>query len=319
VAAGLGLLRMPHLLAVAFCAGLAKVFFRTAYQAYLPTVVDRAQLAEGNAKMQGSASAAEVAGPGIAGLMAQAFGAVTALLADGLSFLVSTVCLLGIRAREAPNEDPRRTAGLLRRIGAGLRYTAGDPYLRTLALFGAIGNLTLVAVQTLLVVFLIRVVGVGPGTTGLLMASMGLGGIAGALLAKPVIRRFGTARGLLVSALCTTPFGLLLPLAHKGLRLGLFAVGLFVLATGIVIGSVISASFRQAYCPPHLLGRVSAVVSFLVFGVMPVGALLAGAAGGILGVRTTLWILSGALMLPVLILIYSPVSRRRDLPARDPA
>jgi MFS family permease len=316
VAAWLGVLTATHLLAVAFCAGFAKVFFRTAYQAYLPTVVGRDQLAQANAAMQGSASVAEVAGPGLAGLMAQAFGAVTAVLADAVSYLFSTACLLGIRARETPVEDPRRTAGLGQRIATGLRYTARDPYLRTLTLYAALGNLVLVAVQTLLVLFLVREVGAGSGLTGVLMTSMGVGGVAGAALTGPLTRRLGTARGMLVAAAGTAPFGLLVPLARKGPLLILFALGLAVLAAGIVAGSVIASSFRQAYCPPHLLGRVSAVVSFLAFGAMPVGALVGGAAGAALGARGALWVLGAALVLPVLVLICSPIRRYRDLPHR---
>jgi predicted MFS family arabinose efflux permease len=182
-------------------------------------------------------------------------------------------------------------------------------------LFGALGNLTLVSVQALLVVFLIRVVQVGSGVAGLLMASMGVGGILGAMLTRPVIRRFGTARALVLCQACTAPFGLLLPLTGRGAGLALFAVGSLVLAAGIVAGSIIASSFRQSSCPGAMLGRVSAIVSFLVFGAMPVGALIGGTAGTLLGVRTALWILAGSLLLPVLVLLFSPISGRRDLPA----
>jgi predicted MFS family arabinose efflux permease len=318
-AAWSGRLTIAHLLVVAFGAGVAKVFLRTAYQAYLPSVVGRDRLPEANAMMQGSASAADVAGPGLAGVMAQAFGAVTAVLADGLTFLVSAACLARIRAREVPPEDPRRTAGLLGRIAAGLRYVFGDPYLRVLALFGASGNFLLVAVQTLLVVFLVRVVGVAPGVAGLLLAGMGVGGVLGAVVIGPVIRRLGSARALLWCEAGTAPFGLLLPTAAPGMRLTLFAVGAIVLTAGIVAGSVIGGSFRQAYCPPHLLGRVSAVVSFLVYGVMPIGALAGGALGAVLGVRGALWLLCAALILPVGLLVFSPISGRRDLPTQPGA
>jgi predicted MFS family arabinose efflux permease len=266
--------------------------------------------------MQGSTSAAEIAGPGIAGGMAQIFGPVAAVFVDALSFLVSAVCLKRVQARESWNTERRHAHGLIRQIGEGLRYTARDPYLRTFTLFGAVGNLTLVAVQTLLVIFLIRVVGVGPGPAGFLMASMGVGGVIGAMLSKSVVHRFGTARGMLLCQLYTAPFGLLLPLADKGLRLALFALGAAVLAAGIVAGSVIASSFRQSYCPAHMLGRVSAIVSFLVFGAMPVGALIGGTAGSVLGIRSALWALTALLMLPALLLAFSPVSRRRDLPTR---
>jgi Na+/melibiose symporter-like transporter len=316
VAAWYGYLGIAQLLVVAFCAGTAKVFFRTAFQAYLPTVVGRDRLAAGNAMMQGSAATAEVAGPGIAGAMAQVFGAVMAVLVDAISFLVSALCLFGIRARERPTEDPRRTAGLPHQIAAGLRYVAGDPFLRTLTLFGALGNLILVAIQTLQVVFLVRVVGVTPGLAGLLIASMGLGGVVGAVSVRPIIHRLGTARTLLWCQLCTAPFGLLLPVTGHGTRLVPFALGSAVLAAGIVAGSVVTATFRQSYCPPYLLGRVTSVMSFLVIGVMPVGALIGGSAGSALGVRQALWILGGSLMLPVLVLVLSPISRLRDLPSR---
>jgi MFS family permease len=311
-----GHLGIEQLLAVAFCAGTAKVFFRTAFQAYLPTVVAPDRLAAGNAMIHGSAATAEVAGPGIAGAMAQVFGAVMAVLVDAISFLISALCLSGIQARERRTEDPRRTAGLAHQIAVGLRYVARDPFLRTLTLFGALGNLVLVAIQTLQVVFLVRVVGVTPGLAGLLMAGMGVGGLVGAVSVRPIIDRLGTARTMLWCQLYTAPFGLLLPVTDSGVRLVLFALGNAVLATGIVAGSVVTATFRQSYCPPYLLGRVSSVMSFLVIGVMPVGALIGGAAGSVLGVREAMWILAGALMLPVMVLVFSPISRLRDLPTR---
>jgi len=316
VAAWTGRLSITHLLMVAFGAGIAKVFFRTAYQAYLPTVVERDRLAEGNAWLQGSAAASEVAGPGIAGLMAQAFGAVTAVLADGVSFLVSALCVWRIRAVEPEIVDPRRNVGLLGRIEAGLRFVARDPYLRTLTAFGALGNLAHVAVQTLLVVFLIRTVGVQPGVAGLLLTGMGVGGVAGAVAVRPLIHRLGTARALLWCAAGTAPFGLLLPLAANGPRLALFAIGAVILFSGVVACSVIAGSFRQAYCPPHILGRVTSVVSFLVYGVMPVGALIGGWAGSAWGIRNALWVLTAALTLPALVLVFSPIRQRRELPTR---
>ena len=71
---------------VAFLAGIANVFFATAYQVYLPSLVTAAELIEGNAKLQGSASAAGIGGRGVAGLAAQAIGAATALLFNTASF-----------------------------------------------------------------------------------------------------------------------------------------------------------------------------------------------------------------------------------------
>lgn len=314
VASALGLLGSMQLLIVAFLVGIATVFFRTALPSYLPSLVGPEHLVEGNAKLHGSISAAELVGPGIAGLIARWFGAVAALLVDAFTFLIATVCLLGIRTREGGRSTPARVP-MTRQIGEGLRFVAGDRYLRPMALFAASGNLSAVGVQALLVVFLVRGVGVEPGTIGLLMASMGAGGIIGALVATRVARRFGTARGLLLAVLCTEPFCLLIPLTGTGPRLILFVVGLLVMSVGIVVSSVITASFRQAYCPPRLLGRVTASMRLPAYAAMPIGGVLSGVLGTVLGTRAALWILSGWVALSGLILLFSAIRHDRDLPA----
>jgi MFS family permease len=315
VAAWLGMLSMTQLVVVAFGTGIARVFFRPAFQAYLPSIVAPADLREGNAKLHGSYSVAEVTGPGLAGLLAQAFGAVNALLVDAASFLVSTLCLARIRATEQPSADRRQNSGLLHRIGQGLRYVAHDGYLRALTLFAASSNLILVATQVLLIIFLVRVVGVGAGAVGVLMASMGVGGVLGALATGPISQRLGTARGLLLSELAAVPFGLLVPLTRPGTGLALFAIGNLVLSAGIVAGNVIASAFRQSYCPMDMMGRVSAVTACLIYGSMPVGAVIGGGLATAIGVRAALWVLAGALFLPLLFLLFSPIRRVRDLPA----
>lgn len=316
VAAWLDILSMTQLLIVAFGVGIAKVFFRPAFQAYLPSLVTAADLREGNAKLHGSYSVADVAGPGLAGLLAQAFGAVNALLVDAASFLVSTLCLARIRTHERLPEHRRDNHGLFRRIRDGLHYVAHEAHLRALTLFAACSNLIIVATQVLLIVFLVRVVGVRPGGVGVLMASMGVGGVIGAFATKRISERFGTARGLLLSELAAVPFGLLVPLTRPGAGLALFAAGNLVLSAGIVAGNVIASAFRQSYCPADMMGRVSAVTACLIYGSMPLGAVIGGSLGTSVGIRPALWILAGALFLPLLFLLLSPIRHERDLPTR---
>lgn len=314
LAAWLGALTVAHLLVVGLLAGVASVFFTTAYQVYLPELLDSRDLIEGNAKLQGSASAAQVAGPGAAGLIAQSFGAVLGLLANAASFLLSTLTLLLIRA-PAPTRSPvTETRALRRDVAEGVRFIAGDSYLRTLTTFGAAANLALLGYQSILVVYLVRDVGVSPSLTGGLVSVGALGGIVGAVVARPLCRRFGTARGILVSQLSAAPFGLLIPLAANDWRLGLFVIGSFLLATGVMVNSVVSASFRQSYTPPHLLSRVVATAMFVNYGTIPLGAMLGGALGSAVGLRTTMWLMTGLLVLCGGILLVSPLRRRRELP-----
>jgi MFS family permease len=315
VAAWLGVLSIGQLLAVALGGGTVSVFFNTAYQVYLPTLLARSDLPEGNAKLHGTEAVAQVAGPGAAGLLASTAGPVLALLLDVASFLGSAVCLLTIRARE-PRRVDRAANGLRREIAEGIRFVVHDRYLRVLTLFGAVSNLGLTGYQAILVVFLVREVGISPGTVGGLIAAMSLGGVLGAVLVTPLRRRLGSARALLVGNLGAAPFGLLIPLAGPGGRLTPVVVAGVVIGAGTVVGNVLKGSFRQAYVPHGLLGRVTVSMQVVNYGTIPLGAVLGGALGTALGLRPAMWWITGGLALTGLILLIGPLRRHRDLPDR---
>jgi Transmembrane secretion effector len=313
-AAWLGVLSTAQVVVVALLAGAANVVFATAYQVCLPSLVTAAELAEGNAKLQGSAAVAAIGGRSAAGLAAQAIGTAPALLFNAASFLVSAACLLRIRTEATP-PAPARTTTVRAEIAQGLRFIARDPYLRPLTVYGAVANLAYTGSTALLVVFLVRVAGFGPAGAGLLLGTGGIGGVLGALAARAAARRLGTARTLLLSALAAGLFSLLIPLTATGPRAACYVVGSAVTAGGIMVGNIIAGTFRQAYCPPLMLGRIGASMRFVLFGTIPLGALLAGGLGSALGVRAALWIIlavyapSGALLLTPAIL------SSKDLPS----
>ncbi|MGK5548253.1 MFS transporter [Streptomyces sp. URMC 127] len=311
-----GRLGMGLLLAVALLAGTAAVFFQTAYSAYLPCVLEPADQPEGNAKLHGSASAAQIAGQGSGGLIAQFAGAVNGMFANATTFLVALLCLSGIRHREPrPVRPARRSRSLTGEIGEGMRLVAQDPWLRTLTLFGAASNLALMGYQSILVVFLVRTVGLAPGTVGAVVAAAGSGGVAGAFLARRVAARAGTARATLLFELGLGAGALLIPLTTGGAGVLLCVAGGFCVAAGVVAGNVVKAGFQQRYCPPGLLGRLTATTAFLNYGTIPLGALLGGTLGDALGLRTAMWVTTAGVPLAGLLLLFSPVGRARDLPA----
>lgn len=313
VAAAIGGLGLAQLYVVAFGTGVATVFFQVAYQAYLPTLVDRGDLVEGNAKLQGSQSVAAVGGPGLGGLLSQVMRAPYALAVDAASYLVSAVTLLAIRTREAPQQSTEREP-LRREVAEGARYVLSDPLLRVLTIAPAAGNPFFAGVEALAVLFLVRTVGVQPGVVGLLLAAGSLGSIVGAMLARRIARALGTARALWLSIACTAPAALLIPLTENGGRLACFVVGIFVLDAGVLVYNVTIVAWRQAYVPPQLIGRVVATMRFVLFGTIPLGGLLGGALAGWIGVREAMWVLVvGNLVMP-LILIASPLRRLRDMP-----
>jgi Transmembrane secretion effector len=313
-AAWLGVLTTWQVGVVALLAGIANVFFATAYQVYLPSLVTAAELIEGNAKLQGSASAAGVGGRGAAGLAAQAVGAATALLFNAATFVVSAACLLLIRAE--PARKPARAMATVRaEILGGSRFIARDPYLRPMTVYSTISNMAFGGVTALVVVFLVRVVGLGSTAVGLLMALGGIGGVVGALVVGRLAIRLGTARVLLFSALGAGMSGLLIAATRPGAGVAFYVIGWAVDAAGIAMGSIIAASFRQAYCPPSMLGRATASMRFLGFGSVPFGALAAGGLGTAFGIRSALWIILGTDALSGTILLTPAIRFRKNLPS----
>jgi MFS family permease len=313
VAAWCGVLTVAQLIAVVLIAGTATVFFSSAYQVLLPGIVDEADLTEGNAKLLGSQAIAQIGGPGLGGLLAQAAGPVGGLLADAISFGVSFCCLTALRAPRDRRSGAPAAGGML----DGLRFAWRDPYLRAMTAFSSLGNLALTGVDALLVVFLVRTVGLSSATAGLIMASLGVGGVLGSLAARPLGRRFGTARAILIAVLGGGCFALLLPLADKGPRLAFASIAMMCTGCAIVISNVIADSFMQTYVPPDIFGRVTSATRAVGFAMMPVGALLAGALATVLGVRGALWILTALIAASGPFYLLTPMRHLRDLPQRS--
>jgi predicted MFS family arabinose efflux permease len=312
VAAWCGVLTVAQLIAVTLVAGTAAVFFNSAYQVLLPGMVDEADLAEGNAKLLGSQQAAQVGGPGLGGLLAQAGGPVMGLLVNAVSFTVSFCCLTAMQPPQDRRSGDSGAGGVL----AGLRFAWRDPYVRAMAAFSSLANLAFTGVDALLVVFLVRTIGLSSAAAGLVVASLGVGGVLGALAARPLGRRFGTARALLIVVPGGLCFALLLPLADKGPRLAFACVALVCAGSVVAIGNVIIDSFIQAYVAPGILGRVSSATWTVAFAMMPIGALLAGGLATALGVRAALWILTALIAVSGLAFLLTPMRHLRDLPPR---
>ena len=182
--------------------------------------------------------------------------------------------------------------------------------------FSSLANLALTGTDALLVVFLVRTVGLSPAAAGLVMASLGAGGALGALAARPMGRRLGTARAMLVAVPVGLCFALLLPLADKGPRLAFASVAMTCVGCVIAITNVIADSFMQAYVSPGILGRVTSATRAVMFAMMPVGALLAGVLATALGIRAALWILTALIAASGLTFLLTPMRQLRDLPLR---
>lgn len=310
-------LTMAQLYVVALITGVATVFFDVAHQSYLPQILPREELMAGNGALETVRSTAQVAGPGAGGGLVQLVGAHLAVLTDALGYVLSALVLLRIKQPEQPPQAPA-DASLRKDIGEGIRFVTGHPLLRVIALTTGLGNLCMAVLMATQTVHLVRVVGLEPGALGLVLSASAVGGLLGALCSARLAARWGQARLILWSVLLSGPFAVLWPLSgHGTLGAVLFATGSAGISFGAVVYNIAQVSFRQGLCPPRLLGRMNATLRFLMWGTLPLGALLGGALAQSFGPRTALACCAAGFLLVPLPLLFSPLRRMRDLPGPE--
>ncbi len=302
------LLTLGQLYLVGLLAGTFTVFFDLSYQSYLPSLVERDELGEGNSKLEVSRSGAQVAGPGLAGLLVSALTAPYAILVDAISFLGSSLFLSRISAREnRPERSHAARPAFRAEIREGLRFVLRHPLLRPIVIFVGVSNVFVTMLFAIYLVYAVRVLGLDATTIGLIFSVGSLGSLVGALTATRVARIFGIGPGLIAVA-TAGGFGLLLiPLATADLVIPFLVVANLLWGFFVMNYFVNAISLIQAITPDHLLGRTNASRRFLVQGVIPVGALVGGTLGSVLGLRPTIAIGAVGASLAVLPLFLSPL------------
>ncbi len=314
-----GVLTLGQLYGVALASSVLGVCFTVAYSSYLPSLVGRDQLIDGNGKLRTSQSFAELAGPSLGALLVGLLGAALAMSGDAVSYAVSAACLGAIRTREpqAPPAGQDRPASFRADLGTGIRYVLRDPILRQTVAWNGTANFFVIIVETLGPLFLVRDLHLRPAYVGLLLALGAAGGVAAGLASARLARRLGSAR---IAWLATTAFtapGLLIPLARSGWWVLLFAAGWMSWTFGATLCGVAVAGYQQGTCPAALLGRVTGAARWVNWGTLPLGGLAAGGLGVLLGVRATLWIAVTGGCLSGLWLYFSPLRQLRDMPAES--
>jgi MFS family permease len=316
-----GFLRMEQLYVVVFVEGCLGAFFRSAYPAYVPSLIGVDRMVEGNSKLATSSSLAEIGGPGLAGALVQVAGAPFAILLDAISYVVSAISIILIRRPEPPR--PPRTAPTRIRedIMEGLRLVRRHSILLPLTLRSIIAHLAGAFYGVLYTLFLIEELHLSPFLLGIVISAGGLGSLIGSFFASPVIARLGFGRALIWSAVGAAALGILTPLA--GGPVALATVMVFIpqlFGDGLqTIEGVAELSLIQGMIPDRLLGRVNATLEVFSHGIAyPLGALLAASLADSIGIRGGIAIGWAAMAASILLLVFSPLPRVRqasDVPA----
>ncbi|QIS12779.1 MFS transporter [Nocardia arthritidis] len=307
-----GVLTMGQLYLVALLSSVLTVFFDVAYQSYLPHLVGREHLAEGNARLEGVRAVSQIGGPTLAGLMIQALSAPVAIVIDAVSFVISALFLGRIRKREQLPDKTNTHLG--HEVREGLRFVFGSRILRAIALSTASYNFLSAARSAMLTVLLAQVLQLSASVIGAFFSIAAVGSLIGALFARKIAELIGQGPTIWVVVAASAPFQLLVPLAQRGWLLWLSAAAYLVIWLCASVYNITQVSFRQRLTPDTLLGRMNATMRFLVWGISPLGAAVGGVLGQLIGARTTLWVIAVGGVIPLLPLLFSPLRSTRELP-----
>jgi Arabinose efflux permease len=309
-----GWLQMPLLYVVAFLAGTLSVAFDISWSTLFVAVAKRDEYVQANSLLNGSRSLAGVAGPSIGGGLIQLLGAPIAMLADALSFLASALFLTRVDARQPPVEP---SPGSIRsQLTSGLSFIFRDSIMRPTIMSVATLNLFNFGFQALFILYVTTYLHVNPGLLGLALGAGAIGAVAGALLASRIGRRIGLGPAYVLGLIIFPAALILVPLAGGPPPLILAALFTmeFVAGFGVMVLDINAGAIIPARTPDRIRSRVTGAFRFINMGIRPIGALMGGYLGGVIGVREALFVVTIASLSGVLWLVGTPVWRLREMP-----
>ena len=316
----LSALTLYQLYAVAAINGIFTVFFEISYQSYLPVLIDREDLVEGNSKLQTSASGAQVVGPAVAGFIYQLVGGAITIAVDAIGYLISAISLIFIGKQEARPESnsPTGRPDFLAEMKEGIRIVFDNATLWRITACTATSNFGSAIVGAVFVIFLLNILTFSPVLIGLLGTVGAVGFLLGTVVTPIVTKKLGLGMAIAIPAGITV-INMAMPLAIYGHAF--LIVGAIGLITGIMlpIYNINQVSLRQTIVPDRIQGRMNATVRTINWGTMPVGAIIGGTLGITVGVIGTI-LIGGALQgAAVLWIVSKHVIRLKEVPKPDEA
>ena len=309
-------LQMWHLLVLQFVIGVFTVFFDVAYQSYLPALVERDQLVDGNSKLQVTVSVAQIGGPSASGGLIAALTAPYAILADALSFVISTIFLVRMGHRENvvqhTTEAPR--SKMWPDVKEGIRWVVGHPWLRPIATCTGTSNFFSSMLFAILLLYAVRTLHLSSAAIGFVFALGSVGSIIGALFVNRIQSRIGVGPTIVATAIVFSVGGLAYPLAPRSFPLPLMMIGQALFGFGAVAYNITQVSLRQSITPERLQGRMNAAMRWIVWGTIPLGSLAGGGLASIYSLHTTLWAAAIGEVFTFLPVLLSPVRSIGKMP-----
>jgi MFS family permease len=309
-------LRMWHLLVLQFAIGVFTVFFDVAYQSYLPALVAREHLIDGNSKLQLTASIAQVGGPNLSGVLIAAITAPYAIVADAASFVVSSVFMISMRHREEPPkyDDSNPRPKMWPQVKEGLDWVVKHPWLRAIAACTGTSNFFSSTAFAIVLLYFVRVLHLSAYAVAAVFAVTSVGSIVASLCTGRLNKWLGVGPTIVWSIVVSSVAALGYPLAPKSFPLPLLMVAGVGFGFGAVAYNITQVSLRQAITPERLQGRMNAAMRWIVWGTIPLGTLSGGGLATWFSLRTAIWVGSLGQMVAFVPVLFGSLKHVREMP-----
>jgi MFS family permease len=259
---------------VTFIQSTVYIAFSAGEFAAVPSLVSTDDFVTANGRIQATYSAAQVAGPLLAGALISFLPLTWVMAFDAGSFAISALSLSLIRSSfNAPSVEAKEATTILHDVRVGLRYVLSHPVLRNISVMMALINFVLATTWTELVLFAHDRLGASAREIGGLFAAGSAGVVVTGLLAGRLRKRFS------FTALAMTSLMLVgaLTIVFAQMRVYWIALPIWAAQSGLgILFNINTGSLRQAIVPNHLLSRVLSIAGVLAWSAIPAGALVGG-------------------------------------------
>jgi Na+/melibiose symporter-like transporter len=309
IAAMFASLTIVQLCVVMLAYSALDLFFDVAYRSYLPSLVAREDLLDANSKLTASAGVAEAGGFALSGWLVEWLTAPFAILIDAISFLASALAIALIRTPEPAPASRDRDESVAGEIADGARLIFSDGHLRAFGVNVIVGGFANSLVSTLYMLFVVNALGFRPGVLGVIFAVGGASSLFGALAARRSAEVLGTGMAMVAGLAIEGVAYMLLPIAHGA---GVVSVALIIAQqligdSAATVYFINAVSVIQTITPKPMLGRINASLRFVRLASVLGGQLVAGLAGGVIGLRPTIAIGAAGLWVTAALLGFSAV------------
>ncbi|MEV6827767.1 MFS transporter [Amycolatopsis sp. NPDC051102] len=292
---------------VALVIGTAETIADSAANALIPAVVGDGSLDAANSKLQACEIVGQTFLGGPVGSLTFALFAALPFVLNSAGFAIAAAVLLGLAGTyRGQAEAAVRPAKLRTELGAGLRWLRGHPLLVRLVVVAGLLSLVSELAQAQLVLYALQDLHLSDAKFGFFAFAGGVGGLLGAGAAPRLVRSAGrlavVAGGIVCCGLGFGGMGLV--------RSPVVSAALFALfAAAVVAVNVVLATARHTLVPGELLGRVLGVWRTVVWGAIPLGALLGGVLTERLGTAARTFAVSGVAMLAIAAFAFAALRR----------